>query len=378
MSMLKIKSRAKSAISSGSNVLYELIKTYAKALTDESNIYDYAWYTLYRYVTGSVNIYDIRSKLNAILANPRKLADDYQKSTGALILLAILERLNALDDISYYSNLDVWLSELEKRKWYCWDKTLMPIEFISFSRLSRIVNPSFDYEKLESEKPNQYNIRFLLYYHFALSFDSNECNKAKSFIDEIIEKYKGLIFDEIVSKEDIEYIALYMYLLARFGYYSEIEEVYSTFDRILIEQLVNTNWILKAIKTARDISVGLEDLDVVAISPEEINIVYPKVLYLSLIAMYEAGFSRVFLSTPEIVKKIQKLREKDIVGVDPVFIKLYRIYTILLVALAWLLAVLSHCCGLNLFISAFIGGLPTLIIFLINRYFKEPKTIDLR
>ena len=95
-----------------------MVKFTGLALTYESNIYDYAWYMLYRYITNNVNLHDIKSKLNIALTNPRKLADDYQKSTGTLILLVILENSNALimDDIDYYSNLEVWLNELEKRR----------------------------------------------------------------------------------------------------------------------------------------------------------------------------------------------------------------------------------------------------------------------
>lgn len=325
--MLRLRSKP-SVIGTGSNIPYKLIETYAKALTDESNIYDYAWYSLYRYITtNSVNLYDIRSKLNAALANPKKLADDYQKSTGALMLLVILENSNALimDDIDYYSNLEIWVNELEKRRWFYWDKVVPPVEFLSFSRLSKIVNPSFDYKKLESGPPTPRNIRFLLYYYFVLSLgDEREQDKAKSFIKEIIKNYKGLIFNEIINKKDIEYIALYMYLLAKFGYYSEVEEVYTALDKILIEHLISADWILKAIRTAKDITMGLEDLDVITTSPEEINILYPKILYLSLIAMHEAGCNEVLVATPELVRKIRKMREKNIVGVDPVFIKLYH------------------------------------------------------
>jgi len=169
-----------------------------------------------------------------------------------------------------------------------------------------------------------------------------------------------------------------MYLLAKFGHYSEVEEIYTSLDKILIEHLISANWILKAIKTAKDIRIGLEDLDVIVISPEEINILYPKILCLSLIAMHEAGYNEVLVSTPELVRKIRKMRERNIVGVDPIFIKLYHGITVSLVISVWILAVLSRVCGLDPFISALIGGIPTFVIFLINRYFKEPKIIDLR
>ncbi|MEM0368444.1 MAG: hypothetical protein QXN57_03275, partial [Desulfurococcaceae archaeon] len=130
---------------------------------------------------------------------------------------------------------------------------------------------------------------------------------AKEYLTKVVTEYRGLIEKDIIRLADIEYWSIYLFLLSEHSFGDELERIYHEFEKEVSRTLLKSDWILKAIKTAKDIQTGVSDENVIVIQPEEISIFYPKHFALASIAIYRS-LSKFREKEEEYKKFIMKIR----------------------------------------------------------------------
>lgn len=369
-------------INEGVNPLYNLTETYFQALI-KNTYYDQSWWLFYKFVTKKdLNILEVRSLASELLSKPDKTADNIQDSTALVRLLLILEKMNRIDDLDY-EKLETWLEEVERRKWYTPKPQMRTYssEFHGFfAAVDSLRDKNPEIEKIFRSQISGQTIRPLLYTLFGLSFsDLNEVQEEiRSVINRIAVNYSGIIHDFIIRSQDIEFFAIYLYLLAKYNFYNEFERIYLKFEELISAEIISADWIRRVIETVRDIQLGYIEDDIITVSPCEVSIAHPKFLILSLMALYEAGYDRVAIMPAKYQKLAQRFREKGLVGLpkDSKLLKYYEIFFYTTCGLIFLLgSILGYLLG-NTLLGAILGSFVDIILFILDKKYIEPEIFD--
>ncbi len=362
------------------NPVYDIAEVYLRSLV--SNSYDKSWYLFYKYIAKKdLNIHEVESSVNELLLRPTKAADNFYESATVTRLLFILESEGKLENIER-DKLETWLGELEKRDWYGFSLIAYSAEFHAFfASLSgfRERNPYIN--KVLNSDISRRIIRPMLWILFGLSLDNSGDiqAKVKHFVEKLVKEYSGMIWDTIIKRNDIEFFAIYLYLVSKYKLYDEIDRVYPEFEKQLFSILLSSDWIIQAIEAARNIQLGRSDEDVIVIRPGDIPTIYPKILALSLIAIYEAGYDSIAVLPAKYQKLAQRIREEGLIGIpkNSLFLKTYTIYFLACIILIQALSTIAGYCFGQTKIGVISGLILNGIHFILRHYYIKPELIDL-
>ncbi|MEM3715112.1 MAG: hypothetical protein QXF82_09220 [Nitrososphaeria archaeon] len=290
-----------------SNSYYDLTKTYLLALAKDSNVYDKSWLLFTEYFTNEkIDIKEVESIVNRLLQDPKKTAWRAFDSMALLRLLCILEKEKKMENLDQ-DKLREWIEEIKRSKWYSVEDLVYSAEFHGFYVALGIFkeeNPIIGrvLENIEE------NLRTYLWILFGLTLGSKEKRvMAKEYLTKIVTEYRGLIEKDIIRLADIEYWSIYLFLLSEHSFGDELERIYPEFEKEVSRTLLKSDWILKAVKTARDIQTGVSDENIIVIQPEEISVFYPRHFALASIAIYRS-LSKFREKEEEYKKFIMKIR----------------------------------------------------------------------
>ena len=249
-----------------------------------------------------------------------------------------------------------------------------------FAAVDSLRDKNPEIEKIFRSQISGQTIRPLLYTLFGLSFsDLNEVQEEiRSVINRIAVNYSGIIHDFIIRSQDIEFFAIYLYLLAKYNFYNEFERIYLKFEELISAEIISADWIRRVIETVRDIQLGYIEDDIITVSPCEVSIAHPKFLILSLMALYEAGYDRVAIMPAKYQKLAQRFREKGLVGLpkDSKLLKYYEIFFYTTCGLIFLLgSILGYLLG-NTLLGAILGSFVDIILFILDKKYIEPEIFD--
>ncbi|WP_456477774.1 hypothetical protein [Geoglobus ahangari] len=378
----KLKNRRDVAklITNGINPLYNLAEIYSSSLL--TGAYDKSWYLFYEFVTNkSVSILEVESIVNELLFHPSKTADNAHDSATLARLLYILENVGKMDNIDKIK-LDLWLEEVQKRNWYAGVPIVYSSEFHGFFvALNSFRNKNPQIREILNKPISKQTIRPILQilFGFSLSKSKEDQAIAEDFVKKLVNEYSGIIRDNIIKYDDLEFFAIYLYLISKYKIYDELDRVYPEFEKTLSSILLGSDWIVRTIETARNIQMGSIDDDVIIVRPDEIPIIYPKILLLSLIAIYEAGYDKVAILPAKYQKLAQKIRDKGMIGLpkDSRFLKTYRFYSysnaILILVFG---AAVGYFIGQTVF-GVVLGVLFDILLYIWEKRYVEPEIIDL-
>ena len=357
------------SLTDGASPLFELMRVYANALTDKKSLYDYAWHVLYSYLVKreNINFSEVEDRVNRELERAREVAQNYWDSVGLLILLGILHRENIFSTLNW-SGVRKWMDEVERYNFYLVDDRTPPAEFLGFSYLFDPLKERIRVlSELETEMPSHDNIITLLYIYFVKSLTDD----VKGYVENIVNNYRGII-KWLEETKNVEALALYLYLVAEAGFQSEADRVYSVLEKIFLEEFINVEWIAKAIREAKISGKAI-------IHSEELSFLYPKILYISMIAIQHAGYSTVLVSSPELKKAFEKIKKEDLVGIEESFVLKYKLLSIYSMVITILFSsTLTYIVSGSKILSVIIPSCFTAILLILRKlFFKDPEIIRL-